>query len=316
MIGASYEQYPLLSLLKKVLESNVEKVHRAIYQVRNHFLTASKILQIMDTSKLQNSDYLDMLFEGRNKNYGGYELRRNYPKRVKRSLLVLVGITLAVAAYGMANNEPLLVIPPRPVEIVCTGIEPPPMDPKKPVPPPLPAEPPPPAPPTVKFLPPVITPDNDVQELEKPPEMKDLLKATAGEETKEGDFKSLTLPGGNTTGGTGTALIEKKTPPPAEIPVYVEQMPEFNGSINKYLSDNIVYPEAPREAGIDGRVVIRFIVSEDGSVTGATVEKGVNSALDAEALRVVNGMPKWKPGKQNGRPVKVYYRVPVKFTLQ
>ncbi len=294
----------------------MEKVHRAIYQVRNHFLTGSKILQIMDSSKFQNSDYLDILFEGRNKNYGGYELRRNYPKRVKRSLLVLAGITLAVAAYGITSRGPAIIIPPKPLPTVCALVGPPPIDPKKPVPPPMPAAAPPPVTPAIKFLPPVITPDEEVKEIEKPPEMSDLKNAFAGEETREGDPSSLTLPGTNSTGSTGTGLTEKKTPPPAEIPVYVEQMPAFNGSINKYLSDNIVYPEAPREAGIDGRVVIRFIVSEDGSVTGATVEKGVNNALDAEALRVVNGMPKWKPGKQNGRPVKVYYRVPVKFTLQ
>ncbi len=269
----------------------------------------------MDLNHLKNSDYLDILFEGRNKKYGGYELRRNYPKRVKRSLLALAGIAIAVAAYGVATNRPVAVEAPKLVMKEVVLAEPPPIDPKKPPPPPPPAEAPPPVKPTVKFTPPVIAKDEEVKEDEKPPEVKELKEASAGIKTEKGDINGID-PGIISNPGEGTGVTEAAPPPPPAVFTYVEQMPEFNGSVNKYLSDNIVYPDAAREAGIDGRVVIKFVVSEDGSVTGAVVEKSVNGSLDAEALRVVKAMPKWKPGKQNGKPVKVYYRVPVKFTLQ
>lgn len=270
----------------------------------------------MELHRLQNSDYLDILFDGRNKKYGGYELRRNYPRRVKQAQLVLVGIALAVAAYGMANNEvvvPERVVPPiifAPTDIV----EPTPIVPPKPEMPP-PAEVLPPQT-TVQFTPPVIEEDNKVQEAERPPEQEDLKLAVAGTETKIGDPDGALAPEMLRKGG-GKGFVDPPAPEKKpDIPFYVDQMPEFNGNVNQYLASNIVYPGSVREAGVDGRVVIKFVVSEDGSVTGAVVEKGVNSALDAEALRVVRGMPKWKPGKQNGKAVKVYYRVPVKFTLE
>jgi protein TonB len=270
----------------------------------------------MNPSKLQSSDYLDILFEGRNKKYGGYELRRNYPRRVKRSLLVLAGIALAVAAYGMVNNkEPVKLERVKPIVVETTIIEPPPIVPPKPELPPPPAEVVPPMT-TMKFTPPVIEKDDKVQEAEKPPEQKDLKEAVAGIETKIGKADGLFAPDMVKTGGGGTGVVETGGEKKPEIEIYVDQMPEFNGNINQYLAINIVYPASAREANVDGRVVIKFVVSEDGSVTGAVVEKGVNGALDAEALRVVRGMPKWKPGRQNGKAVKVYFRVPVRVTLE
>ncbi len=268
----------------------------------------------MNLDNLKNSDYLDILFEGRNKKYGGYELRRNYPKRIKRSMLALAGIAVAVAAYGVVSNRPVKVENTKPVMKEVVLAEPPPIDPKKPPPPPPPAEPPPPVKPTVKFTPPVIAKDEEVKEDEKPPEVKELKEASAGIKTQAGDINGID-PGIISTPGEGTGVVEAAPPPPAVF-TYVEQMPEFNGNVNQYLASNINYPASAREAGVDGRVVIKFVVSEDGSVTGAVVEKGVNGALDAEALRVIKSMPKWKPGKQNGKAVKVYFRVPVKFTLE
>ena len=269
----------------------------------------------MHPDTLQNSDYLDILFEGRNKKYGGYELRRNYPRRVKRSLGVLAGICLAVAAYGMANNNP--VVPPastRPVVMISEIITPPPpIDPTLPKPLPPPAAPAPPAN-TIRFTPPVIDKDNNVQETERPPEAEALKDALAGPKTEVGDAGALTAPVMAKPGGTGTGVVETGTAKKSEPFIYVEEMPEFNGNVNQYLASNIVYPLSAREA--EGRVVIKFVISEEGSVTEAVVEKGVNGALDAEALRVVRSMPKWKPGRQNGKAVKVYFRVPVKFTLE
>lgn len=99
----------------------------------------------------------------------------------------------------------------------------------------------------------------------------------------------------------------------------VENMPEFpDGSmagLMKYLSDNIRYPEAAHKAGIQGRVTVQFVVGKDGSIGNVSILRGVNADLDAEAIRVISSMPKWKPGTQKGEPVKVKYTVPVMFRL-
>jgi protein TonB len=268
----------------------------------------------MDTNKILKSDYLDIVFEGRNKSYGGYELRRNYPKRVKRSLMALGGIALLVAGYGVYANMPEKIEKTKPILKEVTLSEPPPIDPKKPPPPPPPAEPPPPVKPTVKFTPPVIAKDEEVREDEKPPEQAELKEASAGVKTEAGDINGID-PGIVDKPGTGTGVVEAAPPPPA-IFTYVEQMPEPPFDVNGYLSDNLRYPDAAREAGIEGRVVVKFVVNEDGDISDAQVVRGVNGDLDAEALRVIRKMPKWKPGKQNGRPVKVYYTVPVSYRLE
>ena len=98
----------------------------------------------------------------------------------------------------------------------------------------------------------------------------------------------------------------------------VEQMPEFPGGaagMMKFIAENVKYPEEAYSKGIEGRVLVQFIIEKDGSVTNVKVIKKVNDALDAEAVRVVKAMPKWKPGKQNGREVRVKYTIPVSFRL-
>ncbi|MBD5233712.1 MAG: energy transducer TonB [Bacteroidales bacterium] len=99
----------------------------------------------------------------------------------------------------------------------------------------------------------------------------------------------------------------------------VEQKPEFAGgeaAMYKWLSDNIVYPSAASEEGISGRVVVEFVVGKDGSITNVKVVRPRHPALDKEAVRVVKAMPKWVPGRNNGQPVKVTYTLPVTFKLQ
>lgn len=104
-----------------------------------------------------------------------------------------------------------------------------------------------------------------------------------------------------------------------KIFVVVEEMPEFPGgelALRKYLNDAVKYPIIAQEAGIEGKVYVNFVIDKDGSVTDASVMRSVYPALDNEALRVVNSMPKWKPGKQSGQYVRVSYRVPINFVLQ
>lgn len=103
------------------------------------------------------------------------------------------------------------------------------------------------------------------------------------------------------------------------IHVSVEVMPEFPGgtsALMKYLSGNIKYPTVSQEIGSQGRVIVQFVVDRDGTITDPVVVRGVDSYLDKEALRVISTMPKWKPGIQNGKKVRVKYTVPVAFRLR
>jgi protein TonB len=113
--------------------------------------------------------------------------------------------------------------------------------------------------------------------------------------------------------------IEEEEIVEAEIFTVVEAMPEFPGGMGKlmaYLGNNIKYPPLARESGIQGRVFINFVVEPDGKISNVKVLRGIGGGCDEEAIRVVEAMPKWKPGMQRGKPVRVSYNLPVKFTLQ
>jgi protein TonB len=124
------------------------------------------------------------------------------------------------------------------------------------------------------------------------------------------------------------AQVQTYTPPPPpkereeeeeEIFVVVENQPEFPGgqaAMMKFLSENIKYPVIAQENGIQGRVICNFVVERDGSITDVQVVRGVDPSLDKEAVRVIQSMPKWKPGMQRGKPVRVRFTLPVVFRLQ
>lgn len=104
-----------------------------------------------------------------------------------------------------------------------------------------------------------------------------------------------------------------------EIFATAEKMPEFPGgssALFQYLNKNIKYPVVPQEQGIQGRVIIQFVVDKDGTITNPVVVRSIDPYLDKEALRVIKAMPKWNPGIQGVRPVRVKYTVPVTFRLQ
>lgn len=118
-----------------------------------------------------------------------------------------------------------------------------------------------------------------------------------------------------------TIPVVMMDPPEADEKAFdvVEKMPEFPGGVGemmKFLSMTIKYPVAAEKAGTQGRVIASFIVEKDGSVSSAKVQKSVSEELDAEALRVVNAMPKWTPGMQKGQVVRVKYTIPITFRLQ
>ena len=116
-------------------------------------------------------------------------------------------------------------------------------------------------------------------------------------------------------------VVKEPEPEPVkeeEIFVAVEQQPEFPGgtaALMKWLGNNVRYPQMALENGISGRVIVKFVVEKDGSVSGVTLVRGVDKDLDREAIRVVKSMPKWQPGKNNGQAVRCYFNLPVNFKL-
>lgn len=257
----------------------------------------------------------DLLFRGKNKAYGAYFLRAVYPEHLKKSLMYfLLGIcTLSVGfiIYDKLKDK-VKFNTDKPIRKATVLTTPPPLEDKK-TPPPPPPPPPPPVKATIQFVPPkiveVAAPDEEIKTVEEVVESK----AAVSTQTQVGQD----LP-------DDIGLQDDKGSGPVEAPrnepfTIVEQMPEFPGgddALLSYLQRNIKYPAYAQENEITGTVLVNFVVNEDGSVTNAKVTKGIKGGCDEEALRVVRGMPKWKPGKQGGQAVKVYFDVPVNFQIE
>lgn len=164
--------------------------------------------------------------------------------------------------------------------------------------------PPPPPPPPAPVVTEVLNVVDDDVELEQ----QDILTS---EDTQEAAQTAVYTP--------PAAVEEEEEEAAQQIFTVVEEMPEFpggNAELLKYLATSIKYPVIAQENGIQGRVICAFVVNRDGGIVDAEVLRGVDPSLDKEALRVIMAMPKWKPGKQRGKPVRVKYTVPVTFRLQ
>lgn len=246
----------------------------------------------------------EVVFENRNKNYGAYTLRKNYDRNI---MFILAGLMLtfgvAFGAYRIVNSLPVEKVAPPPVDDdTFTTTTPPPDD-------VLPPPPPPPTPPmetTVAFLPPVVTdtPVNDVI-----PTQEELDKAKAGDKDQIGDPETFELP----------VIGEEKKPEIVEVPieapeVFVEEEAEFPGgyaSMMRFIQENFVVPEADVQIETRGRITVRFVVEKNGQVSNVTVERGLTSSCDKEAIKVVSKMPNWKPGKNGGRAVRQWCTLPI-----
>ena len=261
---------------------------------------------------LNEEAWVDLVFEERNKEYGAYQLRKEFAKNS------ILGIVFAVVLFSLAVSAPLIVkllsgmADQDAVAVVSTEvnlIEPPPIDETKPPPPPV--EPPPPLKTTIKFVPPVITKDEDVPD-EPPPTVEELKEADAGVKTEEGDPEGIDE---SLVQETGEVLGD-----PNQVFLSVEQMPTFPGgdaAFVAYIQKNVKYPAIARENGIIGTVYIDFIIDQEGKPIDVKVKRGgLGGGLEEEAVRVIKSMPAWAPGKQNGRPARVQYTFPVKFKLQ
>lgn len=174
----------------------------------------------------------------------------------------------------------------------------------------------------VEELPPVTRPEETHPEPPKLPKLADLILITDNlAKIDEDPIIDDTGADANTAIYALPQFEEKKDKKDVEEPIFVfaEEMPEFPGgerALLNFLSQNIKYPSIAAETGIRGKVIVNFIVNTDGSISGAKVLRSVDSSLDKEALRVVSSMPRWKPGKQSGKLVRVTYSVPINFVLQ
>jgi protein TonB len=253
----------------------------------------------------------DIVFEGRNQDYGAYQIRRRY----NWTVTLILGCMIGALALGMGIKFVLGLkgdeIAKEPVlDMTTIDLTPPPADKNEPPPPPPP--PPPPVMETVKFVPPVIK--DDAVETDPPPPQDKLAETNVSTVTQEGDGDAVVVP----SEGNGNGVIEEKA---TEIFTVVEEMPEFPGGMQmmmEFIKKNIQYPQMAKEAGLSGKCFLKFVVNGNGNITDVQVLKGVPGCgeCDREAIRVVKLMPNWKPGKQNGRSVSVFFNLPINFQLR
>jgi periplasmic protein TonB len=273
----------------------------------------------MDPKNNVNVTLDDMVFETRNRAYGAYDLRKAYKKTVNRSLLY--GTVAFLAAIG----APMLYASIQPkakkevaVEIDLTKlkeekVEDKPLD----LPPPPPPEQKPPEVQTIKFLPPEPKPDEEVKNEEPPPPAEQIEKAVISNETKEGIESDEVAAAPPVVEAPKAVEIEQ--PKEDEIFTTVEQNPEFPGGIKEmygFIGKNLKYPSAAQRANVSGKVFAKFVVEKDGSLGDVQILKGIGFGCDEEAQRVLKSMPKWNPGKQNGRNVRVFFTMPISFVLE
>ena len=264
----------------------------------------------------------DIVFSGRNQMYGGYVLRRLYGQRVIKGTII-GSIFCVMLLSGPIISEKLFgLLHTNETDKYRVFVEelPPLIENKKLLPPP--PSMPPPVKEVKKFIPPSVTLKQDTKNVPAiPPDIP--KNADIGTTDIKGDSSSKTY----------SKPVEVEPTPPTETKEQseklkvdddkiwgpVEQRPEFpNGeaAMFKFLRDNIKYPAIARENNIEGTAYVGFVVNTDGSIQDVTIKRGVGGGCSEEALRVVNMMPKWSPGRQQGRPVRVAYTLPVKFRLE
>ncbi len=259
----------------------------------------------MAKEKIIAPSFDDIVFEKRNKEYGAYKLRKKYSRNVLISLIigiVIIGTAVITPYINAKAAENRAKRAERQVEIKMENLD----QPNEQVAPP----PPPPPPPQdvmqqAKYVPPVVVdsvkPEENVQLMtadQAQVEVKDQEVVEVVQEAKE---------------------EVQQEEPEAEPFVVVEEMPMYPGgdaALLQYIAEHTQYPEVAKENNIQGKVIVRFCVTSKGGVDKVSVLKGVDPELDKEAIRVVQTLPTFKPGKQGGKPVPVWYMVPINFTLK
>jgi protein TonB len=246
----------------------------------------------------------DIVFENRNKEYGAYTLRKKYNRNVIIALLIgilIVGTAVITPYLNAKAAESKAKKGERQVEIKMENLDQPDE---------LIAPPPPPPPPPqdvvqqARYVPPVVV------DSVKPEEATQLMSADQAQVEVQNEVVEE------------VAVVTEEVAEDvdaAEPFVVVEEMPMFPGgeqALLAYIGEHTQYPEVAKENNIQGKVIVRFCVTSKGGVDKVEILKGVDPELDKEAIRVVKTLPTFKPGKQGGKPVPVWYMVPINFTLK
>ncbi len=255
---------------------------------------------------LFKKEWIDVVFEGRNKKYGAYDLRTKSPKTTAIALLIGAAFfVFAVSAPGLLGgifdglgNEEVVLD-----KKIVTIKMPPKEKPKEILPPP---PPPPPKVDQVKFVKPVVAKANEV--VEEPPKVKEIEKVKTGAETIKGDPEapiSIEKP------GDGDAKVVEVDDNQLYNSAGIEVKPDFPGGIEKFYKFVGSNFNVPEEEGLKGKVFVQFVVEKDGSLTDLKVLRDIGYGTGAEALRVLRKCPKWAPGEQNGKKVRCTYQLPI-----
>ena len=280
---------------------------------------------------LTSREWTDIVFEGKNKEYGAYQLRQTSPRRHSKAIIwvlvvlfiLVVALVTKVIVQGVMEKrakEMMAQVDMTAVDIGDEGD----MEEEEEMIQEIPQDLPEPEPEVQQED--QVTASQMLTELDLTANVdrdKEVDIDKAMEDTRvisNQDFEGLEDL--NKEKVVTTVVEEKPKPAAPEGPVnmaMVEQKPQFPGGdaeMYKWLGNQIVYPPQAAEEGVSGKVTVSFIVEKDGSISNVTVVRGKHPALDKEAVRVVSKMPKWIPGKNNGAPVRVTYMLPVTFKLQ
>jgi protein TonB len=248
--------------------------------------------------------WIDMVFEGRNKAYGAYVLRKENPKMTMMALLIGAAVFASLLAIPMIDFGSEEDLEEETVVMVDMANLPPPVEEVKPLIPPPPPPPPAPKIDEVKFVKPkVVEKEKVVEEIKTIEELKD--KNVGSKDIKGRDDGKIVIDAPSGEGDKDAKIVEDNT-------VYnaVEVRPDFPGGIQKFYDFVSKNYRAPEE-DIKGRVFVQFVVEKDGSLTDIKVMRDLGYGTGAEAIRVLKKSPRWKPGIQNGRPVRVLYSLPI-----
>ena len=251
---------------------------------------------------LLKNEWLDIVFEGRNKSYGAYDLRKSDTKTTTRAFILgavifafLVSIPLLASLIPESSDDDMNMD-----KKIITVKMPPKDKPKENIPPP---PPPPPKVDQVKFVKPVVAKAEEV--VEEPPKIKEIVDKKLGAETIKGDpdAELSVEPVGN-----GDVVEEDNN-------IYntagIEVKPDFPGGIEKFYKFVGKNYQVPEEEGLKGKVFVSFVVEKDGSLTDIKVIRDIGYGTGKEAIRVLRSCPRWNPGEQNGKKVRVLYSLPI-----
>jgi periplasmic protein TonB len=261
-----------------------------------------------------SDDWCDLVFEDKNKEYGAYKLRKQENKRILISTIIATFLFIGIFSYPLLlrainTNTKVkkteitkftMVVFEKPKKQEVIKINEPISDKIQQI------------KSKIKLTDYVITNKNVDDEIKTQDEINK-FKGDVGNENVKGDPEKTDIPFDE------TKKVEIAPEVVTQPATWVPQMPEFMGGeeeLMKYLYANIHYPQMAREVGIRGTVNIQFVVESDGSISSIKLLRGIGGGCDEEAMRVISQMPKWKPGKQNGKAVPVYFMLPVKFSFK